>query len=355
MAASRGPERWWQGDTAERFWLEITDRDDLGVDLNAPATGEEGREYWSYSFVREVPEQDVVLHYRARPINAITHWSRAVGDPYPDEVFWGAHGQASGRGPMAPYWRPGWRRPLDGPYALVEPVTAAQLRAEEPQIRAIHDELQAAHPGTSIYFPFQLSDTRPLRAFQGYLTKFPAALVAAIPQLAAVATVAAQSQPTPSQPAPSAATPTLGADYRPAKPDAKAARRQPFSVDPDLVDRALASHARVQEALAAAARAAGFVPRSSSPGEPVFDVAWEDGDTIVVAEIKSLTVRNEEKQLRLALGQILRYGHLLGAKGRPVRRAIAVERKPSDASWPALCAALGVELVWPATFSTLFS
>ena len=123
----------------------------------------------------------------------------------------------------------------------------------------------------------------------------------------------------------------------------------------NLVDRALASHARVQEALAAAARAAGFVPRSSTPGEPVFDVAWDDGNAIVVAEIKSLTVRNEEKQLRLALGQVLRYGHLLGAKGRPVRRVIAVERKPSDSSWKDLCAASGVELVWPETFGTLFA
>src|SRR3954451_14848661 len=90
--------------------MEITDRDDLGTDLHAPAQTETGRQYWSYAFVREVRGGDVVLHYRARPINAITHWSRATGEPYADEVFWGAHGQASGRGPVAPYWRAGWRR-----------------------------------------------------------------------------------------------------------------------------------------------------------------------------------------------------------------------------------------------------
>lgn len=30
--------RWWDSDSTERFWLEITDRPDLGVDLRAPQT-----------------------------------------------------------------------------------------------------------------------------------------------------------------------------------------------------------------------------------------------------------------------------------------------------------------------------
>jgi hypothetical protein len=45
---------------------------------------------------------------------------------------------------------------------------------------------------------------------------------------------------------------------------------------------------------------------------------------------------------------------LLSAKWRPVRRVIAVEREPSDASWTELCEAAGVTLVWPATFDMLF-
>lgn len=121
------------------------------------------------------------------------------------------------------------------------------------------------------------------------------------------------------------------------------------------MDRALRSHAETQEALAEAVRAADLMPRSPLPGEPVFDLAWEDGETIVVAEIKSLTKRNEEKQLRLALGQVLRYAHLLGAKGRRVRPIIATARRPGDESWSELCQAAGVALVWPATFETLFA
>jgi hypothetical protein len=117
------------------------------------------------------------------------------------------------------------------------------------------------------------------------------------------------------------------------------------------VDRALQSHARTQDALAAAGRESGLRPRSPIPGEPTFDLAWEDGATIVVAEVKSLTKRNEEKQLRLALGQVLRYAHLLSAKGRSVRPVIAAEREPADPSWLELCEAAGVTLVWSGAFN----
>lgn len=40
-------ERWWHSVTGEIYWLETTDRGDLGVDLNAPQLNENGRPYWS--------------------------------------------------------------------------------------------------------------------------------------------------------------------------------------------------------------------------------------------------------------------------------------------------------------------
>jgi hypothetical protein len=41
--------RWWENDPKEHFWLEVTDRDDLGTDLNAPRVDETGRPRWSTS------------------------------------------------------------------------------------------------------------------------------------------------------------------------------------------------------------------------------------------------------------------------------------------------------------------
>ena len=66
-----------------------------------------------------------------------------------------------------------------------------------------------------------------------------------------------------------------------------------------------------------------------------------------IAEIKSLTDQNEEKQLRLGLGQVLRYANQLG----PAASAVLVaERCPRDKSWGQLCDQLGVILIWPDVF-----
>jgi hypothetical protein len=68
--------------------------------------------------------------------------------------------------------------------------------------------------------------------------------------------------------------------------------------------------------------------------------------TVYVAEIKSITDRNEEGQLRLGLGQVLRNRHRLRALGH--RRVVAVlvpERGPGDPTWRDLCDDLGVALV----------
>ena len=45
---------WWESDQSERYWVEITDREDLGADLKCPPRNEAGNEYWSYSLVHEI-------------------------------------------------------------------------------------------------------------------------------------------------------------------------------------------------------------------------------------------------------------------------------------------------------------
>jgi hypothetical protein len=145
-----GQRRWWASDSREIYWLETTDRPDVGVDLNAPEVNEEGKSYWSYDFVREVAECDLVFHYET-PSERVAFWSRAVGQPYQAEVVWGAHGQASGRGPVAPYPRPGWRRPLDGPFPVSQPVTLRDLQAREDELARIYRELRE-RVGGSVYF-----------------------------------------------------------------------------------------------------------------------------------------------------------------------------------------------------------
>ena len=142
-------------------------------------------------------------------------------------------------------------------------------------------------------------------------------------------------------------------DYQAANEVPATQPREPFSVDPNLVDRALGAHAATQNALATWVRSKGMAPLRPGGSAADFDLAWDDGATFNVAEVKSLTRSNESGQLRLGLGQVLHYAMLLGTNGRPVRAVLVTERAPTDPRWISLCAAHGVVLVWPGQFNRL--
>jgi hypothetical protein len=118
-------------------------------------------------------------------------------------------------------------------------------------------------------------------------------------------------------------------------------------LDPDLGGRGLRAHNVLQNLLAEAVKSAGHQPRRPKPSEPQYDLAWDDGETTWVAEVKSLTPQNEERQLQKAVGQVLRYRQLLEEEqGRTVKPMIATERKPRDDTWIDLCAREGIVLHW---------
>lgn len=72
--------------------------------------------------------------------------------------------------------------PLGGNVALPTPLTQDGVRAKEAAVSKVRDALETAH-GKPAYFQFAISDKRPVRAAQGYLVKFPRALVTAFPEL----------------------------------------------------------------------------------------------------------------------------------------------------------------------------
>jgi len=343
------PNRWWAADSAEIYWLETTDRADIGVDLKAPQKDDSGEANWSYGLLTQVEDGDVVFHYRLER-GAITAWSRAVGDWWEEDIVWGSHAA----GARAPARRPGFRRGLEGPYPLNTPVTLAALRTAQPNLREIRESLRVRATGP-LYFPFELSEKRPLRATQFYLTKLPADLVRAFPEMAAAQRVALGTNPATPRSAlrapPAVEVGLIGTAYREAVEDVATSLRNPWFVDPDIVDRGLRGHALTQNGLARHLRSLGFEPRSPAPGEPQFDAAWGVKPTLRVAEVKSLTLRNEEQQLRLGLGQLLRYRHILSRGGLEIRPYLVVERAPTDMTWVELCRNLGVTLAWPLEFA----
>jgi hypothetical protein len=126
-------------------------------------------------------------------------------------------------------------------------------------------------------------------------------------------------------------------------------------LDPDLGGRGLQAHNITQNLLAAAVEEAGYVPRRPKPDEPQYDIAWEAGEVVWVAEVKSITRQNETRQLRHAVGQVLHYRHLLAAEGTVVRAMIAVERAPSDPTLVDLCGKEEIALVWPGNMNAVGS
>ena len=88
-------------------------------------------------------------------------------------------------------------------------------------------------------------------------------------------------------------------EYRRANEAPATQPREPFAVDPNVVDRALGAHAATQNALAAWLIAKGHTPLRSGASAADFDLAWDTGAAFYVGEVKSLTQGNEIGQLRL--------------------------------------------------------
>ncbi len=147
---------------------------------------------------------------------------------------------------------------------------------------------------------------------------------------------------------------TQGQPYmRPTRRDTAQSKLRVFNVDPDAIDRGTNAHKEVQDQLADAVSARGWQPLSPSDSDPLFDIAWIAGKAAWIVEVKSLTEANEDRQLRLGLGQVLSYAYLVDWDVSENRPVLAVEREPSSSYWADLCTSHGVVLSWPEIFDEL--
>lgn len=172
---------WWAADPDQRFWMEITDRDDLGADLFAPTTDGSGRPYWGYELITYVRPGDIVLHWHKKLAEepGIVGWSQATGSYEETDISWQAHGTVGrASGTLKP--RPAWRMPLLNYTPLADPVLISGVRAHDAGLRRVQAELEATFPGGTLYFPFGFSDKRDLRAQQTYFVKMPREVLAVL-------------------------------------------------------------------------------------------------------------------------------------------------------------------------------
>ena len=120
------------------------------------------------------------------------------------------------------------------------------------------------------------------------------------------------------------------------------------SRNPDKAGRGLVAHNKTQNLIAKTVGELGWQPRSPARDEPEFDLAWNANELFFVCEVKSITKENEERQLRMALGQVIRYKQKLVARGHePVYPVVAAEIKPEDTSWLEVFEEEGIAFVWP--------
>ncbi|MGC4796922.1 protein NO VEIN domain-containing protein [Micromonospora saelicesensis] len=178
---------WWQDDPAECYWLEITDRDDLGANVQALQRDGSGRENWSYALVTALRPGDIVLHWHKtqHQVPGIVGYSRAVDGPFDDELVWQARGTYGQSRPTNPMPQPSWRYELTGYTPLPTPVDQSAFQRAETALREIKRKLDEAYPAP-LYYPFAFYESRPVRVMQAYMVKFPAAILDAVPELASI-------------------------------------------------------------------------------------------------------------------------------------------------------------------------
>lgn len=82
---------WWGENEGERYWLEATDREDIGADLRAPLTDNGGRTNWRYALFKQAKLGDVVFHYDGG-LGANTSRSVIASLPFDQPIVWAARG-----------------------------------------------------------------------------------------------------------------------------------------------------------------------------------------------------------------------------------------------------------------------
>ncbi|WP_050725229.1 hypothetical protein [Vulgatibacter incomptus] len=323
--------------------MEATARSDIGSDLHAPQTRKGERSYWSYSLVREVEEGDAVFHYSTER-NRIESWSVAQGGHWEAAAVWGARGTASRA--EAPFARPGFFCGLHGAFELPDPLHLDELRANVDALRAAYSEVKAKHAKVNLYLPFQVRSDG-VRCGQGYLFKMPAEVVAAFPKLSTAAMQGQAKRPLPAPALASVEPSEPGREYFRADEAVAVPEIDPFPIDPAAIERGHRGHAKTQSLLADLVASRGYTPPSPTKDDPSYDLLWRAEETLCVAEVKSLTAENEERQLRLGLGKVLRYRQRLTRPGVSVLAHLVTEREPNDPERQDLCDSLGVILAWP--------
>ena len=88
---------WWSLYPNQTFWVEITDRSDLGKNIIAPQRAQSGKSTPGYDLLNYVHEGDVVFHWWRKPSNSDNRgfygYSEIVGQMQEGSIPWKSRGR----------------------------------------------------------------------------------------------------------------------------------------------------------------------------------------------------------------------------------------------------------------------
>ena len=96
--------------------------------------------------------------------------------------------------------------------------------------------------------------------------------------------------------------------------------------DLDSLERRTARQMELQDRFTDSSEAIGLLVRSPKEAEPQYDLAFEAGPTVWVAEIKTLADAYQTQKMRLGLGQVVEYRHSLSQRLGTEVAALAASR-----------------------------
>jgi len=151
-------EFWWSGDDRERFWVEIRKLEGIGTSLWCPdhqvqGDGSARTNAW-YELVASVREGDVVYHYNERERRFVGR-SIAAQDAVIDRD---EHSYSVDLEDFRP---------------IAASIDLAYLRAKSSTLFGLREALRAAHPGQSVYSPFQFRGSDLYGMMSNYFVKLP--------------------------------------------------------------------------------------------------------------------------------------------------------------------------------------
>jgi hypothetical protein len=155
---------WWYAHPDERYWLEVSDRDIVGDNLQGYCLDESGRTSQAYTLAgHHMRSGDTVYHFDKR-VGAIVMKSSVAGeceledDRTPEEAYWIVA--------------------LSDAQKVSPPVTRAIVAKRADRLYPILESIRAEHPSPT-YLPFT-SAAGQLRLRQTYLTKMPSRIAEAL-------------------------------------------------------------------------------------------------------------------------------------------------------------------------------